>query len=134
MRQIGLVCEVDKDMAKVQIKRATACGGKCGECNGCETTSQQVIALNTVGAKVGEIVQMEMDDGKVLFAAFLVYGMPLILLFIGYAIGYFLWSSELAGGLIGSMMMIGSFFVIKKMDKGFARKGKYTIVITKILS
>jgi sigma-E factor negative regulatory protein RseC len=134
LEQIGVVNKVYNNIAQVQIKRTTACGGKCGECGGCEVTSQKVEALNTVGAKVGQVVQMEMNDTQILFAAFLVYIIPLVMLFIGYLAGYSVFSSEFAAGVSGVLLLIISFLVLRKMDKKLARSGKYQIKITKILS
>lgn len=134
MEQIGVVNKTYDNMATVQIKRATACGGKCGECGGCEITSHKVDALNTVGAKAGEIVKMEMKDTQILFAAFIVYIIPLIAFFIGYSVGYSIFASELTAGIAGGVLLVLTFTILRFMDKRIRRSNKYQSVITRIIS
>ncbi|WHH59628.1 SoxR reducing system RseC family protein [Petroclostridium sp. X23] len=134
MEQIGVVNKAYDNMATVQIKRVSACGGKCGECGGCENTSHIVEAFNAVGAKTGQIVKMEMKDTKILFAAFMVYIIPLIMLFVGYVIGYTISTSELIAGGIGVILLILSFVVLKIFDRRIEKTDKYRIVITKIIT
>lgn len=134
MQQIGLVTKVYENTAIVQIKRATACGGKCQSCSGCETTPQKVEVFNAIGAKEGQTVQMEMQDSYVLFAAFMVYIIPLVVLFIGYWLGNVIFANDLIAGITGVTLLIFSFLVLRKIDGRLKSSNRYQPTITKILS
>ncbi|MCG8502644.1 MAG: SoxR reducing system RseC family protein [Firmicutes bacterium] len=133
MQQVGVITEVHNNKAIIQIKRATACGGECHKCSGCETTLQKVEARNGIEAKVGQTVQLEMKDSTILFAAFLVYIIPLVMLFIGYGAGSALFADDLIGGFCGVLFMGMSFWVLKRKDKKLHQSQKYELVITKII-
>lgn len=139
MFSIGVVESLKGQNAVVNLTRSTACGD-CGACQmGKENLDRQVEALNLVGAKVGDFVTMEMEDGKVLKAAFLVYIIPLIVLvacIFGTISVLQLFqiskNGELYGFLVGLVGMFISFMFIKKRDKKLAEGGDMMIAIVKI--
>lgn len=76
--------------AEVEVTRRSACGhdcAKCGGCGGLETQTLYVTARNHTDAGIGDRVLIEGETGRVLGLAALVYMLPLVLFFIGYAIG-----------------------------------------------
>ena len=75
------------DKAEVEVLRGTACGGDCGSCETCHYASKiRVEATNDIGAQIGDRVEIEARTSRVLGAAVLVYVVPFVLFFIGYAI------------------------------------------------
>ena len=75
--------------AEVEVTRRSACGhdcAKCGGCGGLETQTLYVTARNHTDAGIGDRVLIEGETGRVLGLAALVYMLPLVLFFIGYAI------------------------------------------------
>ncbi len=75
------------DRAEVEVMRGTACGGDCGSCEACHYTSKiRVEATNEIGAQPGDRVEIEATTSRILGAAVLVYVVPFVLFFIGYAI------------------------------------------------
>ena len=134
MKQVGVVVEVQGEKAVVQIKRVSACGESCGSCSGgCQNTAQKVEAFNQVAAKQGQVVQMEMKDSDVLTAAFMVYIIPLILLFVGYFAGSALFKVEWLAIIAGIVFMIASFMVLKKYDNQLNQSKRYTPIINKVM-
>lgn len=139
MLSIGVVDALKGQNAIVNLTRSTACGD-CGACQmGKENLDRQVEAFNAAGAKVGDFVTMEMEDGKVLKAAFLVYIIPLVVLvvciFASISILQMLQFSknaELYGFLVGLVGMFISFVFVKKRDKKLAERGEMMITIVKI--
>lgn len=89
MTQNGIVTKLlDRDRAEVAVERGTACGGNCGGCEACVFDSRIVIAAeNVIRAKPGDRVVLESGTRAVLGAALLVYMLPLVFLFAGYAAG-----------------------------------------------
>lgn len=134
MRQIGLVNKIDGDNALIIIKRATACGEHCASCRaGCVNTKKVVIAKNTVDAKVGDTIILDMPDADVIRAAVFVYMLPLFFMIVSYIIGYGLLRSELKGIFLAFGVMIITFFFVKLFDLRSKKVGKYQITIVKVL-
>lgn len=76
-----------KDMAEVAVTRGTACGGNCGSCESCMFQSElRVEARNLIQAKPGQKVIISSKSSRIFGAAFLVYIMPLLFFFAGYAL------------------------------------------------
>lgn len=96
------------DKAEVEVLRGTACGDDCGSCEVCHYASKiRVEARNDVGAQLGDRVEIEARTSRVLGAAALVYVVPFVLFFIGYAVAAALNFSE---GL--SMVMSFAAFAV----------------------
>lgn len=89
MTQNGVVTRlVDHGKAMVAVERGTACGGNCGGCEACVFDSRLLIqAENPVFAKPGDRVILESGTGGIIGAALLVYMLPVLLFFVGYAVG-----------------------------------------------
>lgn len=91
MRQIVTVTRVLEDgFAEVAMRRESACSGECGSCGGCSAQAQTITvrARNALGAAAGDRVVVETAGRTVLSAALLVYLVPLVLFFVGWAVGY----------------------------------------------
>lgn len=132
MREIGSVESVENGIAKVRIVRKSACGENCANCKGgCTPTEQIISAKNEAGAKKGDRVAIQMQTSYVLLAAFLVYILPLIMLFLMYAIVYAASKSEGVSVLAGIIMMLVSFFAVKKADRKL--KDKYIPIVAYVL-
>ena len=83
------------DKAEVEVLRGTACGDDCESCGVCHYASKiRVEATNDIGAEVGDRVEIEARTSRILGAAVLVYVVPFVLFFIGYAIAAMLNMSE----------------------------------------
>ena len=108
MKQVGIVVENFDDNAKVQFKRASACGENCAMCGGCEKLNSFVVAKNKISAEVGDTVILETDTKRVLLAAFFVYILPLILGICGFAI---------FGAIIGIVMFFVPFIILFLVNK-----------------
>lgn len=99
MEQIVRVRTVHADgTADVIHVRQSACSGDCHKCSGCGAAQETILlsAKNPVGAQPGDLVVVASETGPVLRAAAVLYGLPLVLFFAGYAAGAALWR---AGGI-----------------------------------
>lgn len=109
MEQIVQVRRVFEDgTAQVVLIRQSACSGDCHKCSGCGAAEQQLLvtARNPIGAKPGERVRLRSQSAPVLKAAVVLYILPLILFFAGYALGC-LWQIGWLAGLGGFLLGIG---------------------------
>lgn len=124
MTQNGVVTKLlDKGMAEVAVERATACH-HCSGCGECIYGKQIVVqAENAIFAKPGERVVLESHTGTIMKATLLIYMVPVVLLFLGYAVGAMLHLDQqmcvvtsAVGVAIGAMIatLLGQRF--KKID------------------
>ena len=94
-------------MAEIEVTRRSACGhdcAKCGGCGGLETQTLYVTARNRAKADVGERVLIEGETGQVLGLAVLVYVLPIVLFFVGYALASLLLEGRAAGAIGGGVL------------------------------
>lgn len=93
---------VSRHVAEVEVERGTACGGTCESCEACVFQNRiRAEAVNKVSALTGQKVVIESKTSDVLGAAALLYLVPFVLLFLGYAIGNALGWAEGGCVLIG---------------------------------
>ncbi len=83
-QQEGIVLEVFDGTAKVKTSRHNDCEN-CGACPG--NSAIVLEADNSLGAKPGQRVAVEVQEVNMLKAAFIVYVLPLIAIFVGVLIG-----------------------------------------------
>ena len=113
------------DMAEVAVTRSTACGGNCGSCEACIFQSElRAVAKNRIGARPGQRVVIESRSATVFKAAALVYVMPLVLFFLGYALASVLGAGEglcilvsFAALCLGAVILVVTQRRVKEKDK-----------------
>ena len=100
MEQIVRVRRLHPDgRAEVFLVRESACSGDCHKCSGCGAQKETMIvtADNPIRAQVGDFVTLTSDTASVMKAVLVVYLIPLVLFFAGYALGASLgWNGALA--------------------------------------
>ncbi|GAB6108817.1 SoxR reducing system RseC family protein [Fusibacter bizertensis] len=134
MDRAGIVVNQMGEYSRVKLVRHTACGN-CGACQlGDDQKDIMLIAKNAVKAKDGDLVEVSMETGGVLSAAFIMYILPLLGLFIGLLVGQvFFKGSDAMTAFLGLGFMAAIYVIIKLNDKRFLRNEKYTAKILKIL-
>lgn len=115
MTQNGVVTKILADgRAEVAVERGTACGGHCDGCETCiYATTLRIPAENTVYATPGDRVVLESGTRSIMGAAMLIYMLPLVLFFSGYAVGALAGFAQggcviasLAGAVIGALLAV----------------------------
>lgn len=130
MQQLVRVRQVHADgTATVMHVRESACSGDCHKCSGCGAAKEAILldAKNPIGAKPGDLVTIESETGPVLKAAMVMYMLPMVLFFAGYAAGA-VWQQ---GPLVGCLAFAASIGlavlydrkVVKKQNLGYTIKG-----------
>ncbi|ADK14203.1 MULTISPECIES: SoxR reducing system RseC family protein [Clostridium] len=131
----GIVIETSESIAKVRASRH----GDCKSCGACPGDNAIVVdAKNPVGAKPGQHVVFEIKDANMLWAAFIVYILPLIGILIGALIGTWIGGKlghslrefQIGGGVL---FFILSLIYIKIFDRSTSKNESKKPVITKIL-
>lgn len=130
MQQLVRVRQVHEDgTATVLCIRESACSGDCHKCSGCGAAKETILldAKNSIGAKPGDLVTVESETGPVLKAAVVMYMVPMVLFFIGYAIGAALWQQ---GALVGCLAFAASIGLAVVYDRKVVKKQNTGYTIT----
>ena len=84
---------ISDDVVEVSLLRQTECGLHCNGSGSCESCGQKptedilATASNDIGAKLGDVVEVEPYTGHNLTASFIVFVLPCLGLALGYLIG-----------------------------------------------
>lgn len=110
MTQIATVEKViDEEYAEIAVPRKSACGHDCEDCAGCGVAGYAVhaVARNAINAQPGDKVVVESSTRKVMNIVALVYVVPFIAFFAGYAIGHAgLHFNDGMSGLVGVIFFL----------------------------
>lgn len=143
MDQKGQIIEIiDDRTALFKMQRMSACAS-CGKCIGSSSSESQEIMVevdNKIGAKVGDMVEVNMENMNVLGAIGIVYGIPLLALILGTVGAYFLLKNQLDKNIleilsfaIGLVFTAISYIIIRTKDSKFRESRKYMPIVTRIL-
>ena len=130
MEQIVRIRETyDNGTAQVLCIRESACSGDCHKCSGCGAARESILLTveNPIGASAGDLVMLRSETAPVLKAAAVLYMMPLVLFFAGYALAAVL---NLSGGLCGGLAFVLSIILIVLYDRRMAKKENTIYTIT----
>lgn len=85
---VRVVRRLEGGRAQVIHVRESACSGDCHKCSGCGAAKETMLLEvdNPIGADVGDLVILSSDTKNILTAAAVVYVLPLVLFFLGYAL------------------------------------------------
>lgn len=118
----------DDGTALVIHVRQSACSGDCHKCSGCGAAKETILlkAVNGIHARTGDLVVIQSASAPVLRAAAVLYAAPILLFFLGYFLGEFLWEQGVVMGCLSFGLGIGLAVIY---DRKVARKEKpgYTI-------
>lgn len=140
MKEIGKVINIENNQATILINRSTACG-ECGKCQvGRDKLEMVMTADNNVGAKVGDEVEISLENINFMTAMLIAYGFPLIALIAGILGGYYGLLAlgfnddiaQAAGAIIGIVVLAASYIVIKFKDESIKKMNKFKPVIVGI--
>lgn len=130
MEQVVRVRKVNDDgTALVLHIRQSACSGDCHKCSGCGAVQEKMLILahNPIRAEVGDMVKITANSGPVLFAAAVLYAIPVALFFVGYLIGLRL---AFAKELIACVAFVLGIGMAVAYDRKVLSKKKTTYTIT----
>ena len=116
-----MVVSVLDDQAIVEMEASKECEA-CGACRYTSTGRMVTPVRNSLDARVGDTVKIDIEPEIVVTAALIVYMLPIALFFAGYAI--FIWLGGLAGmtgetpGVVGGVLFLAvSFFAVRVVDQ-----------------
>ena len=134
MEEIGVVKEIRGPQVQIEVDPSNMCG-TCANKEVCQlgesTVKRYLWARNFVGAKIGDLVQVEVEPGKAVFSAFMIFIFPLITLLGGYLL------ARPAGegwGVLGAFAGFGiGLLLMRVVDRSFGRRHNFQPFVTRIL-
>ncbi|MBF0180677.1 MAG: SoxR reducing system RseC family protein [Magnetococcales bacterium] len=147
MREEAIVVALDGEFAVVSGQRQKMCGGcqsakTCGVLSGgLGQRATKILARNPCNAQVGERVFVELSERSFLRASFLVYILPLVVLFAVVSwTRYFVQTYglrvdvELLSAVVGLLALAGTFLWLNRRSRRMARDNRDMPVIVEVLS
>ena len=125
----GIVVADEGENIKIKIRRSSACGESCASCGICGSNDLIISVPNSDGLNVGDIVDIEITDNKILKYAFLIYIVPLVFLLAGYFSGSYFWDENTGIGLSIALFIL-SFALMYKVDQHIKKKSDYIVTVT----
>lgn len=128
--QMGNILSLEGDMALVRFKRTDACG-HCNACFHLGSNEADIEILNTLAAKPGDTVSIQMHSTSVLKASTITYGGPLLVFLLGIFVGSQF--SEVAA-VVGGIASFGvSFLILRALEPRFSRMSSFKPRMLEIL-
>lgn len=125
---------LDRTHAEIEVQRKSACGHDCASCGGCGAPLEriQAVAINSVGAKVGDMVTVEGENKQIMRMAAIVYTLPLALFFVFFIVASLCGLGEGAAGAIGCAGILVGAAAAVAYNKHVKKTGGTPFVIIKI--
>ena len=127
---IGFVTSVSDGTAQIRFLRGSACA-HCGACLTVGDSEMEISLPNTLGAKEGDRVVVDLSPKRVVQASLIAYAVPLVLLIAGVIIGsrFADWMG-LALGLVACGI---SYLILRFVEKKSAKSKSFQPRMTRIL-
>ena len=141
----AIVVSIDNNQTWIETQRKSACG-QCSANKGCGTSVlskvignklSKIKAINNINAQVGDEVVIGLNEHSMLKGAFVVYMLPLILLFLFSFVGQLV-SDNLAiqnNEVLVILFAVTGFYLgmkkVKSFSSSIAKNEKYQPVILK---
>ena len=141
MGKQGRVVSTAKDYVMVSLSRTTACE-HCEACRvGFKPGDREILvrAKNLCDAQIGDFVNIEIKGRDFLLAAFIMYGIPFVMMVVGFFVGYQAGAyagteaRELIGFFSGLFCIAVTFIVINLTDAKWRRTG-FTLLATAVIA
>jgi sigma-E factor negative regulatory protein RseC len=128
--EVGEVIGTEGNRLVVKMVRKEACA-KCRACTaGLKSEDMVIKAVNLCDGKVGDKVEVMLDNADFMRAALIMYGIPFIAFMIGVVAGYYgadalgLAYREYIGIGLGFVLVVAAYLGIRSQEKRFSR-GNY---------
>ncbi len=128
----GVVVKTDGSSATVRIEKKSACSGECSSCGMCKNPVYDVEAANNIGASAGDAVKLYMPSGKVYRAAFLVYMLPILVVFAVLGVCSLLNVRSVITAVVCAVALAVWFFLIRRYNSRANLQSEIIEIINKL--
>ena len=129
MGEIGKVTEIISETQEIMIshKRTGACAS-CKICaKGRDDNEMIMRARNACDAAIGDFVEVELQEGALIKAVAIAYGIPFVAMLAGFGLGHLL-GGEIVAFSTGIALMAVAYVVIRIFEKSGKLAKKYVPV------
>jgi len=136
MRETGKVVSTKSGRALIEVAAKGECGSCSarGVCNWTGTSVRKVLAVDKVGVKVGDTVELEIGTGTGARANLVVFGIPVVLMLAGVLVGGLAIRNDVWSGILAGVGLALGFGIVKAIDVSVNRSGRSLPVVTRRLS
>ena len=127
---IGIVTAISGGIAQIHFSRGSACA-HCGACLTVGESEMEISLPNTLGAKVGDRVSVDLSPKRVVQASLLAYALPLSLLIGGVLLGSRI--ADWAGLVLGVAACGIGYLILRMIEKRSKHKNRFQPRMTRIL-
>lgn len=127
---IGLVTAVTNGSVQIRFLRSSACA-HCGACLTVGESEMEITLPNTVGAKEGDRVAVDLSPKRLVQASLLAYAVPLVLLITGVVIGSRF--ADWAGLTLGVSACGIGYLILRIVERRSAKKRSFQPRLERIL-
>lgn len=131
MLELGKVTAVMNDNVQVQFKRTSACD-KCRACSIDQGGKVSITLKNDLGAKVGDIVEVEIWEKAVTLSYLIVFGIPLVMLLLGIILASMARFNELYSIITAASSLVFGFLIVFVIDKIIGKNQRFAPKIIKV--
>lgn len=118
----GKVMSTAEGRVVVRFMRSDACG-HCNACFSLGSHEADVELDNPLGARVGDVVSIELKGSGMVRASLIMYGLPLLGLLAGVVVGA-QWG-DLYAAVGGILLCAGTYFILRGLEPRFARMDQF---------
>jgi sigma-E factor negative regulatory protein RseC len=135
VREQGIVTKIiSGNLVEVAFQRTEACE-KCKLCHDLERGMVGVEAVNDIGARRDDVVEIDIPSGEMVKGSIVVFLIPIFFLVVGYLIGSALSGGNDVVGVISGVVFLGlSFLAIRWYDKNVQEKEALHSRLLKVIS
>lgn len=127
----GRVIKTEGNLAWIEFTQSSACA-RCGACHMAASGKMINETENSIGAKVGDLVEVEISSAATILFPLLGFGVPILFLFIGIILGSFI--SEIMGIILGVGFLVIGFFAVRLIDRYISKEKKFRSKIVRVVS
>jgi sigma-E factor negative regulatory protein RseC len=134
MTKTGRVVAVEGHLAKISVEAVSSECRSCATrsfCHGPDGSRKTLTAVNQASACVGETVTFDVNAGRVVLAAFLIWIVPVLAMILGYALGTYL--GKTAAMIMAFGFLAASYLVLKFVNKAASGGTSFYPVITGVV-
>jgi len=133
MIEIGKVIKTEEEKAIVLLNSSEYCN-KCKVCFFDEKGQRTLKIYNTVGAEVGDEVEVFIPEGMISKLSFSIFVVPIAAFLIGYWIVFIASRKEMLGAIGGIVAFVLTFYALWLYEKKLSQIKKDTLpYVSKIL-
>ncbi len=134
MRELGIVKKTERAFASVSVDKKDECS-KCGMCMFPKNATAAILyADNSLGAKEGDSVIVEMTSCSKLIGAILAFLVPLILIIISALLTYLVIGEEIYMLFLSVGSIIVWYLILPFIDKRLKKSKKFAPKIVQIIN